>query len=150
MRQSLIAGTTAAVLFLTSGAAALAGSFNPDPTGQYEVLRSVGETSVAQEESFFERIMAGGNLCAPQLYVDTAQDGTLDVTLLSSCHTGQQVTLTYNDKPTNTRMSYNGAAFVTLEHPEKITLVRAEFADGTQVQTAVIRATPRFFMASNG
>ncbi|WP_456390391.1 hypothetical protein [Profundibacter sp.] len=150
MRQFLKASTTAAILVLASGASALAGSFNPDPTGQYEVMKDVGELSAAQEDAVFERIMAGGNLCAPQLYVDTGTDGALAVTLLSICHTGQVVTLMYDGTPKNTRLSNNGAAFITLEYPDNITLVQAVFADGTQVQTPVIHANPVFSMASNG
>lgn len=149
MRRSLIASTTAAILVLASGAAGLAGSFNPDPTGQFEVLRSVGKLSAAQQDAVFERIMAGGNLCAPELYVDAGTGGVLAVTLLSTCHVGQAVTLLCDGASRNIQMSNNGAVFITLAGAQKIALVQAVFADGTRVQTSVRGVNLALKMASN-
>lgn len=149
MRQVSIAGSIAVALYLTSGAAALAGSFNPDPAGQYEVMKGVANATNAQEDALFKRIMTGNTLCTPQLYVDIGSEGDLEVTLLSSCHTEQQVTVTFNGKPTSTQMSHNGTAFVTLEQLNRASEVRAVFADGTQVQTAAPRRATRTSEASN-
>lgn len=148
MMRSFVTSTTAAMLVLGSVVVGAAETFNPDPMGQYEVMKNVAGLSAAQQDAVFEQIMGGGNRCAPELYVETGTDGVLAVTVLSMCHAGQAVTLLCGGVSQDIQMSNNGAVLINLAGSQKTDRVQAVFADGSRVQAAVRGENTAYEMAS--
>lgn len=104
-----------------------------DAATDYAVMAGLAQMSAAQREAIFDDTLAGGETCAPQLYLDRMDAGTLEVSVLAPCHGGAAITLLHHGKATAARLSELGAHIVRLDSAGDAERVTVAFDDGTLV-----------------